>query len=84
MARRLPPRSRNRNIDTRKAGLGRTETALGRVTASAAPLRITNKDQFSVEVSDGISLNLKDKPGRCRICGASFVGPGNRKFLRGA
>ena len=80
MARRLPSRSRNRNIDPLKADLGRTGTTLGRVTASAAPLRTTNKDQISGEVNDGISLNLKDKPGHCRICGALFMGPGNRKF----
>ena len=80
MARRLPSRLRNRNIDPRKADLGRTGTALRRVTASASPLRTTKKDQISGEVNDGISLNLKDKPGHCRICGALFMGPGNRKF----
>jgi hypothetical protein len=79
MARRLPSRLRNRNIDPRKADLGRAGTALRRVTASASPLRTTNKET-SGEVNDGISLNLKDKPGHCRICGAPFMGPGNRKF----
>jgi len=30
----------------------------------------------------GLFLNLKNKQGQCRVCGAAFMGPGNQKYCQ--
>jgi hypothetical protein len=40
------------------------------------------KPIIKAEPGIGLSLNLKNKPGRCRVCGAAFMGPGNQKYCK--
>jgi hypothetical protein len=38
------------------------------------------KEPVKPDAVTGLSLNLKNKPGRCRVCGAAFMGPSNQKY----
>src|SRR5262249_22987090 len=50
------------------------------VPSNAGALR----DQIKPDLDAGLTLNLKDKSGRCRVCGAPFMGPGKPKILQRA
>jgi hypothetical protein len=40
------------------------------------------QDFIKADPGSGLLLNLKNKPGRCRVCGAAFMGPSNQKYCQ--
>jgi hypothetical protein len=39
-------------------------------------------DSAKEDGGPGLFLNLKNKRGQCRVCGATFIGPGNQKYCQ--
>ena len=78
MSRRRPAQSPNLK-DPRSKDRDRSP-ALPKLNRGALGHNSVADDGIRPEANTGLSLNLKDKPGRCRVCGAPFMGPGNRKY----
>jgi len=49
---------------------------------TGAPADDVVKPIIKAQPGIGLSLNLKSKPGRCRVCGTAFMGPGNQKYCQ--
>jgi hypothetical protein len=63
----------------RRLDLGSIPTMPGSATptGNAVPPDLAKADGGS-----GLLLNLKNKQGQCRVCGAAFMGPGNQKYCQ--
>jgi hypothetical protein len=63
----------------RRLDSGSIPAMLGPATpaGNAAPPDCAKEDGRS-----GLLLNLKNKRGQCRVCGATFMGPGNQKYCQ--
>ena len=51
-----------------------------RLTPAAA--NCAPKEPLKPDAVNGLPLNLKNKPGQCRVCGAA-MGPSNQKYCQG-